>query len=73
MQNNNNNSNKNRCNLKLESRELIPYIADLAGPFIFSEVNKKKGKVDINGGSLENTGYPNGLPYWGTYLGGCRN
>ena len=24
-------------------------------------------------GSLENTGYSNGLPHWGTYLGGCRN
>ena len=23
-------------------------------------------------GSLENTGYPNGLPHWGTYLGGCQ-
>ena len=24
-------------------------------------------------GSLENTGYPNGLPHWCTYFGGCRN
>ena len=24
-------------------------------------------------GSLESTGYPNGLPHWGTCLGGCRN
>ena len=24
-------------------------------------------------GSLENTGYLNGLSHWGTYLGGCQN
>ena len=24
-------------------------------------------------GSLENTGYPNGVPNWGTYLGGYQN
>ena len=28
--------------LKLESHKLIPYIADLTDPFIFSEVNKKR-------------------------------
>ena len=24
-------------------------------------------------GSLENIGYRNGLPHWGTYLSGCQN
>ena len=24
-------------------------------------------------GSIEDAGYPNGVPNWGTYLGGCQN
>ena len=31
-----------KANTKLESRELIPYIADLTGLLIFSGVNNKR-------------------------------
>ena len=42
---------------------------------IFSDdvIGKHVGPSSIICGSLVNTGYPNGLPHWVTYLGGCRS
>ena len=41
IQKSNNKKKKKKTILRLEPRELIPYIADLAGLFIFSGVNNK--------------------------------